>query len=128
VEVANYSGTSAFLHKSKEVRIHHPCAVVFLDKSASRRGASFINWLPTCFAFRSTACLCSISSNGIENRIMLFFHLGCIRGRRERMERTLSFLHKGVNKMSLVANLNAKSSKGSRVGCAIQMVGVAIRT
>jgi hypothetical protein len=44
------------------------------------------------------------------------------------MERTLSFLHKGVNKMSLVANLNAKSSKGSRVGCAIQMVGVAIRT
>jgi hypothetical protein len=63
-----------------------------------------------------------------------FFHLalstsrGCIHGRRKRMERTLSFLHEGVNTKSPVANLNAKSSKGSRVGCVIQKVGIAIRT
>jgi hypothetical protein len=44
------------------------------------------------------------------------------------MERTLSFLHEGVNTKSLVANLNAKLSKGSRVGCVIQKVGIAIRT
>jgi hypothetical protein len=35
------------------------------------------------------------------------------------MERTLSFLHEGVNTKSLVANLNAKSSKGDRMGCVI---------